>query len=194
MPPKKKIEASESEETDIESYDETDASETEHNDSDEDELDEDIDEDENEDDKESDEDNESKDKKNKDEPDEYNDDCVHRFAKPTISDESDMDVSDGNISDDDDINNMKSEFVLPEDRITKPFLSDTEKNRVILERRTHLTLGAKQMVKGLLNIASLKNPRDIALLELKNRVLPLKIIRTLPSGKKELWYLNELKY
>ena len=190
MPPKKKVEESESEETDIESYDESDNSSSNHEEDDED--DEDIDDDDNDENDENNEDEESKDKKNKEEPDEHDDDCVYRFAKPVLSDESDMDVSDGNISDDDDVNTM-NEFVLPEDRITKPFISDTEKIRVVLERRTQITLGAKPMIKGLSNITSLQNPRDITFLELEHHVLPLKIIRTLPSGKKELWYLHEFK-
>jgi hypothetical protein len=195
MPPKKKIE-SESEETDIESYDETENSSSEQgDDDDDDEVDDDDDDDveneKNKDDNDDDDaDNYSKDKKNKTDE---NDDCVYRFAKPTISDDSDMDVSDGNISDDEEDNYMLSEFVLPEDRITKPFLLETEKIRLLLERRTQLTLGAKPMIKGLLNISSLQNPRDIAFLELDHVTLPLKIIRTLPSGKKELWCLNEFK-
>ena len=191
MPPKKKVE-SESEETDIESYDETENSSSEHDDDDDDNDDDvEVDDEKNKDDDDDDDnDDESKDKKNKIDE---NDDCVYRFAKPNISDDSDMDVSDGNISDDENDNYMASEFVLPEDRITKPFLSETEKTRLVLERRTQLTLGAKPMIKGLLNISSLQNPRDIAFLELDHVTLPLNIIRTLPSGKKELWHLNEFK-
>jgi hypothetical protein len=190
MPPKKIIESSESEDTDIDSYDETDISSSDDDEDDDD--DENVDEDNVED---GDDDKESKDgkKEKNDETDEFVDDCVFRFAKTNVSDDSDIDNSDGNISDDDDEFNT-SEFVLPEERITKPFLSETEKTRLVLERRTQLTLGAKPMIKDLLNISIMRNPRDIALLELQHKVLPLKIIRILPSGKKELWMLEELEY
>ena len=45
------------------------------------------------------------------------------------------------------------------------------------------------MVKG----AEKLDPKEIAKLELKMGVLPIIIIRTLPTGQKERWKVNELQ-
>ena len=44
------------------------------------------------------------------------------------------------------------------------------------------------MIKGVTHLA----PKDVALLELKNNVIPLIIERPLPNGKKERWFVRAL--
>lgn len=79
--------------------------------------------------------------------------------------------------------------VVPNDqRITIPHLTKYEMVRVIGDRTMQLTLGAKPMIKNTSNL----NPRMIAQLELEARVIPIKIIRPLPDGRREIWLLSEL--
>lgn len=123
-------------------------------------------------------------------------DCVYRFGKKTDFDsdnETEEEIDDTFFDDDEIIE--KNIFVLEEDRITKPVLTKYEKVRLLQERTTQLALGAKPMIKDipeLFNSTKPKNPKEIAKLELQYKVIPLKIIRTLPTGKKEKWSLSEL--
>jgi DNA-directed RNA polymerase subunit K/omega len=64
-----------------------------------------------------------------------------------------------------------------------------ERVRLLGERAKQLSLGAKPMIKNVDNM----NPKDIAKLELENKVIPLIIIRTLPNGVKEKWKVSELE-
>jgi DNA-directed RNA polymerase subunit K/omega len=90
---------------------------------------------------------------------------------------------------DDDANEEEpQEYVDPEDRITKNVLSNYERVRILGDRTKQLTLGAKAMIKNTKGL----DAKEIALLELKFNVMPFIIIRTLPSGKKEKWYIREL--
>ena len=63
-----------------------------------------------------------------------------------------------------------------------------ERVRLLGERAKQISLGAKPMVKNVDNLG----PKEIARLELEQKVLPLIIIRTLPNGLKEKWRVNEL--
>ena len=150
-----------------------------------------------EDDKSGDEDDNDKQSVTKTEQEDVDDeDCVYRFNKKTDLDsdnETDEEIDD-NFFDDDEIIE-KDVYVLEEDRITKPVLTKYEKVRLLQERTTQLALGAKPMVKDipeLFNSSKPKNPKEIAKLELQYKVIPLKIIRMLPTGKKEKWSLSEL--
>jgi DNA-directed RNA polymerase I, II, and III subunit RPABC2 len=119
------------------------------------------------------------------------DTCLYRFNKkkqPLIDDE------DGNSVEEDVEEEYYEEevskvFVAPKDRITRPILYKYERVRILGTRTRQLTLGAKPMIKDIIHF----DAKDIAKKELENKVVPIKIIRVLPSGKKELWYLNELK-
>ena len=82
-----------------------------------------------------------------------------------------------------------SVLVNAEDRITLPKLTKYEKVRLIGTRAKQISLGAKVMVK---NTAGL-NPIDIAKLELKLKMIPMKIKRVLPDNKIEIWKLSELE-
>ena len=71
---------------------------------------------------------------------------------------------------------------------TLPFLTKYERVRILGERTKQLSLGAKSMIRGVGNM----DPKEVAKLELKKKVIPLIIIRSLPSGRKEKWKITEL--
>lgn len=79
--------------------------------------------------------------------------------------------------------------VAPEDRITKAIMTKYERVRVLGDRRAQLTRGAKPMVKNTEGLTI----REIADQEMKNGVIPFIIIRRLPSGRREMWKVSELK-
>jgi len=68
-------------------------------------------------------------------------------------------------------------------------LTKYERVRVLGERSKQISLNAKPMIKGVEKL----DPKEIAQLELKMGVLPIIIIRTLPTGQKERWKVSELK-
>ena len=114
----------------------------------------------------------------------YDDDkCPYNF----VDDNSEEEETE--IIFDDDIIPEISDIVLPEQRKSKPFLTKYERVRLLGDRTQQLTLGAKPMVKVMENLT----PKQIAELELLNNVIPLIIQRPLPNGKKERWYVRELK-
>lgn len=122
------------------------------------------------------------DKEEKKEGVEY-DTCIYDFADNDSENEEDI------IFDDDDDANVGM-IVSPNKRITKPILFKYERVRILGDRTQQLTLGAKPMVKNIENLT----PKEIATLEITNNVIPLKIERPLPNGKKEIWYIRELKH
>lgn len=82
----------------------------------------------------------------------------------------------------------EKKIVNVEDRITRPILTKYERVRILAERRQQLVLGAKPMIR-----VSDKIPeKEIASLELKAKVIPFIIVRTLPNGNVEHWQLSEL--
>ena len=80
--------------------------------------------------------------------------------------------------------------VQSEERRSKPFLFNYERVRLLGDRTNQLVLGAKPMLQGVENM----QPKRIAELELENNVMPLIVQRQLPNGKKEKWFLHELKH
>ncbi len=117
------------------------------------------------------------------------DDCVYRFTKKKKGIIEDDEEGDVDYFSDDDVKIDENIYVSNEDRITKPVLTKYERVRILGERARQLSLGAKPMIKGLINM----EPKDVARLELKLKVVPLIIIRTLPTGKKERWRVSELE-
>ncbi len=73
-------------------------------------------------------------------------------------------------------------------RTTKAILTKYERVRLLSDRTTQLTRGAKPLVK---NVESLTS-KQIAELELKHDVIPLKIKRPLPDNTYEIWWTKEL--
>ena len=112
-----------------------------------------------------------------------NDKCVYNYVEDKSDDEIDLMF-------DDDIISESSDVVPTNQRRTKPILSKYEKTRLLGDRTQQLTLGAKPMIKNVNNM----DPKNIAEEEIKQNVIPLKIQRPLPNGKKEIWYIHELKH
>lgn len=113
--------------------------------------------------------------------------CLYKFAvkNKQLDSDDEFDEETEIYDDDTKIYNM---VVNKEERITKPVLFMYERVRMLGTRARQLSRGAKPM---LLNVAHL-SPKEIARLELENKVIPFIIVRTLPNGKKEHWHLNEL--
>jgi len=132
--------------------------------------------------------NSTDDKEDADEPGD-DDDCIYRFTKKKNVIDDDDDGGDADYFLDEDVKIDENVYVSNNDRITKPVLTKYERVRVLGERARQLSLGAKPMIKGLINA----EPKDVARLELKLKVIPLIIIRTLPTGKKERWRVSELE-
>lgn len=79
-------------------------------------------------------------------------------------------------------------FVDPDERVSKPMLYNYEKIRILCDRIAQLEAGAKPMLKNGLDMSY----KDMALKEIKEGVIPLIIIRELPNGTFEKWYVREL--
>lgn len=118
-----------------------------------------------------------------------NDECMYKFSgkKSALEEDDDMEGEEFYFEEDDKI--LQEIFVPNDKRITRSTLTKYEKVRVLGERAKQLSLNAKPMVKG----AEKLDPKEIAKLELKLGVLPMIIIRPLPTGQKERWKVNELK-
>lgn len=131
-------------------------------------------------------------------------DCLYKFSKKKRNDSDDDDID--NIDDDegmnDDSDNESEDFFFQEEtneahenifvpddkRITKPVLTKYERIRLLGERAKQLSLGAKPMIKGLTQT----DPKKTARLELEMKVIPLFVVRPLPTGQKERWRIKEL--
>ena len=84
----------------------------------------------------------------------------------------------------------------PEKNITTPNITKFELAKVFGQRMEQLARGAPSMINaasvdmsGLVNHEKFKK---ITELELKTRVLPFMIARTLPNGEKEFWRLCDM--
>ena len=117
------------------------------------------------------------------------DDCVYKFVKKGNELEESDDEIDYFVDEDNAIITGKHIYVDSSERITKPILSKYERVRILGERAKQISLGAKPMLK---NVTTM-DPKEIAKQELKLKVIPIVIIRTLPSGLKEKWKINELE-
>ena len=78
--------------------------------------------------------------------------------------------------------------VSKEDRITKNIMTSYERVRVLGIRSKQITMGAKVLIKCDDNISAMEK----ALKELETGMTPLKIKRTLPNNKFEIWKISEL--
>jgi DNA-directed RNA polymerase subunit K/omega len=125
-----------------------------------------------------------------DKDDNGDDECMYRFSgkKSSLGDDDDGD-GDQEFYFEEDEKIIQNKFVTDDKRITRPTLTKFERVRVLGERAKQLSLNAKPMVKGVEKL----DPKEIAKLELKMGVLPIIIIRTLPTGQKERWKVNELQ-
>jgi DNA-directed RNA polymerase I, II, and III subunit RPABC2 len=85
---------------------------------------------------------------------------------------------------------LKRNLKVPDnERITIPKLTKYEKVRLLGTRAKQISDGSKVFIKS----KKVRNAMDIAELELKHKVIPLKIKRPLPNGKYEIWSIKELE-
>lgn len=73
-------------------------------------------------------------------------------------------------------------------RVGKPILFKYEMVRLLSDRSRQLAEGAKPMIKNTTGLSH----KEIALLELKNKIIPLIIERPIPNSGTERWRLSEL--
>ena len=74
-------------------------------------------------------------------------------------------------------------------RLTKPILTKYEFVRILTDRTKQLAQGAKPMLKNINGLSS----KEIAKIELKNKIVPLIIERPIPNSNVERWKLSELE-
>lgn len=123
-----------------------------------------------------------------------NEECIYEYVetkdidKEEESEEEGVDQIMGDISESE--SEEEEKYVNPEDRITFPVLYHYEKVRILAARTKQLTLGAKPLVKN----TDKMDAKEIAMMELKHNIIPIIIIRPLPNGKKEKWYVRELSH
>jgi len=79
--------------------------------------------------------------------------------------------------------------IIKNDRLTKPILTKYEKVRLLSVRIKQLAQGAKPLIKDYSGLSS----KEIALEELKNKIIPLIIERPIPNVGIEKWKLSELE-
>ena len=120
------------------------------------------------------------------------DECLYNLTRKKNTLDIDLEEAEDNFDDEeeDEKNKIKSKYVKPEERVTKPFLFEFERVRILGERAKQISLGAKPMIKNIENY----DPKMIARMELQNKILPLIILRELPDGRIEKWKVNELIY
>jgi DNA-directed RNA polymerase I, II, and III subunit RPABC2 len=78
--------------------------------------------------------------------------------------------------------------VLPEKRITTPFMTKYERARVLGTRALQISMCAPIMVE----LEGETDPLQIAMKELKNKKIPMIIRRYLPDNSYEDWGIDEL--
>lgn len=130
---------------------------------------------------------------NEEKENDESDECMYRFSKKKKDlNDDDEDVDENFFFEDDDNDKSKDPndlFVPNDQRITKPVLTKYERVRILGDRSRQISLGAKPMIKGLTNM----NPKEVARLELQMKVVPMRLIRILPTGKRERWKISELE-
>lgn len=106
-----------------------------------------------------------------------------------------LDDDDEDLDNDDDINIINPDdemnenlLVNDEDRISRNILTKYEMVRLIGTRAKQISDGSKVFVK----YDGVKSAIELAELELKYKMMPLKIKRPLPNGKYEIWKVSEL--
>jgi len=88
-------------------------------------------------------------------------------------------------------NKQNKEVTDEEEMITRPFLTRYEKIRAVATRAANITNGAKILIKGV--TLETHTAKEIALLELKLKVMPFIIKRDLPNGEFERISINKLE-
>lgn len=124
---------------------------------------------------------ESKEDEEENEEEHTKDKCYQKFSKKSNVD-ANIDYDEYFIKDDEIIINKTG-------RLTKPYLTKYEKVRILGDRARQLAQGAKPMIKNTTGLSH----KEVALLELKSKVIPLIIERPIPNVGVEKWKLSELE-
>jgi len=137
----------------------------------------------------------------------YEDSITKSENKITLSDALLEDVNDSNDDDDYDENDdesddedvfsitlpdeeMKQTLQIPDnERISRNILTKYEMVRLLGTRAKQISDGSKVFVK----YDGAKSAMELAELELKYKMIPLKIKRPMPNGKYEIWKISELE-
>ena len=90
-------------------------------------------------------------------------------------------------------NNPETIITNKNNYITRPFLTRYEFVRILEERTQQIESGAKIMLKIPTEELNNYEPEELTMLELKYKVCPIKIVRTIGSTTKEIWDVNELE-
>jgi DNA-directed RNA polymerase subunit K/omega len=118
------------------------------------------------------------------------DDCVYSFSKKKkkkqFEDKDDDVCEEDDFSDDEDVG--KNVYVSKDDMITTRKLTKYEYVNIVGTRAKQISMGAQSMIQNTGNL----NPKEIAKLELRKKVCPIILIRTLPSGEIEKIDVNTL--
>ena len=120
-------------------------------------------------------------KNESDAEDNAGDKCYQKFSKNNKLDDE-IDYDEYFNQDDDTIINKSG-------RICKPYLFKYERVRILGDRSRQLAQGAKPMIKNTTGLSH----KEVALLELKNKLIPLIIERPIPNSGTEKWRLSELE-
>jgi DNA-directed RNA polymerase subunit K/omega len=109
--------------------------------------------------------------------------CLYQSTNIQTDDEEDI------IYDSEYVEEEEDNYIKEEERISDNIMTKYEYTRILSFRTKQITLGAKIMLK---DVKHLTIP-EIAKLELKNKMIPLKIKRPLPNNKYEIWKISELE-
>jgi DNA-directed RNA polymerase subunit K/omega len=126
----------------------------------------------------------------KDDPDnnelDIDDNCLYKLSKNHIDDID----SDDDYGEDLETENKGKEILLEgDDRITDPIMTKYEYVRIIGNRAKQIAMGSKKFVKNVGNLDS----KEIAISELRHKMIPYKIKRPLPNNRYEVWTIKELQ-
>lgn len=128
--------------------------------------------------------NEIEDEDEVDDVEEDVDKCLYKYSK-----NKEADSDDEYMEDIENIDDVKEIYLTGDDRITDDIMSDYEFVRIIGTRAKQISLGCKKFIKGVDHLSS----KEIALLELKHKLIPYKIKRPLPNNTYEIWEIQELE-
>lgn len=120
------------------------------------------------------------------------DECMYRFSKKKMNILEDNDEEydgDDYFDEDEQLSNTNVKYVPNDKRIGKKILTKYERVRALGERARQISLGAKPRINDVAHM----DPKEVAKMELKMKVMPLYIDRTFPNGQIERWDINELK-
>jgi DNA-directed RNA polymerase I, II, and III subunit RPABC2 len=89
------------------------------------------------------------------------------------------------------VESVEPKITSKDEHTTYPFITIYEKTKIIGLRANQLSQGARPYI-DMKEYSYITNVRDIARVELENKLLPFIVKRPLPNGKYEYWRLSDL--